>query len=56
MPELFLNYVGGRWLGSESKQTFPNINPANCNDVVGLFQSSSLEDVTAAFAAVVTPG
>jgi acyl-CoA reductase-like NAD-dependent aldehyde dehydrogenase len=51
MPELFLNYVGGRWVGSESKQTFPNINPANRDDVVGLFQASCVEDVAAAFAA-----
>src|SRR6266850_2460973 len=51
MPERFLNYVGGEWVECASKQTFPDINPANFDDVVGLFQSSGAEDVAAAFAA-----
>jgi aldehyde dehydrogenase (NAD+) len=30
---------------------FPNVNPANVDDVVGLFQASGPQDVAAAFAA-----
>ncbi len=48
MPELFLNYVGGRWTECQSKDTFPNINPANFDEIVGLFQASSANDATAA--------
>jgi acyl-CoA reductase-like NAD-dependent aldehyde dehydrogenase len=44
MPEIFLNYVGGRWAQSKSGKTFPNINPANTDEVVGLFQASNVED------------
>lgn len=44
MPEVFLNYIAGQWIKSESSETFSNINPADRDDVVGLFQSSSKED------------
>ena len=37
MPEVFLNYVAGHWGECKSKKTFPNTNPANRDDVVGLF-------------------
>jgi aldehyde dehydrogenase (NAD+) len=45
MPELFRNYVGGQWAECKSKKTFPNINPADRDEVVGLFQASAAEDV-----------
>ncbi len=48
MPELFRNYVGGQWVECKSKKTFPNINPADTDEVVGLFQASAAEDVVEA--------
>lgn len=49
MPEVFANYVAGNWTESKSKKTFPNLNPADSSDVVGLFQASDADDVRAAF-------
>ncbi|HEV2493592.1 MAG TPA: aldehyde dehydrogenase family protein [Terriglobia bacterium] len=49
MAEVFSNYIGGQWVESRSKKTFPNINPANTDEVVGLLQASAAEDVRAAF-------
>ncbi len=48
MPEVFKNYIGGQWVECKSKKTFPNINPANTDETVGLFQGSGAEDVQAA--------
>ncbi len=48
MTETFRNYVVGRWVECKSKKTFPNINPANTDEVVGLFQASGPEDTHAA--------
>jgi aldehyde dehydrogenase (NAD+) len=48
MPSLFGNYVGGQWVECKSKQTFPNINPADIDEVVGLFQRSAAEDMVEA--------
>jgi aldehyde dehydrogenase (NAD+) len=48
MPEVFRNYVGGQWVECQSKKTFPNINPANTQELVGLFQASGPEDTQAA--------
>jgi len=45
MPEVFRNYVGGQWVECKSKKTVPNINPADTNEVIGLFQASAAEDV-----------
>ena len=44
MPELFRNYIAGEWVECQSKKTIPNINPANTDEVVGLFQASVAED------------
>ena len=51
MPSQFLNYIGGRWVACRTGQSFANVNPANVDDVVGLFQASTAEDVDAAFTA-----
>ncbi|MGD0923133.1 MAG: aldehyde dehydrogenase family protein [Terriglobia bacterium] len=45
MPEVFRNYVGGQWVECKSRKTVPNINPADTNEVVGLFQASAAEDI-----------
>ena len=51
MPCHYLNFIAGQWVPSGSHRTFPNINPANTDDVVGSFQASEPDDVAAAFAA-----
>ncbi|HLY61127.1 MAG TPA: aldehyde dehydrogenase family protein [Terriglobia bacterium] len=48
MPQIFYNYVAGKWIECESKKTFSNINPADTEEVVGLFQASSAADAAAA--------
>ena len=49
MSETYRNYIAGHWVDCQSRKTFPNINPANTEEVVGLFQDSGPEDVRAAF-------
>jgi len=48
MSKVFLNYIAGHWVECHSKRTFSNVNPADTNELVGLFQSSGSEDVHAA--------
>ncbi len=42
------NLVGGKWVPSASGKTFENRNPADSDDVVGLFPKSDARDVAAA--------
>lgn len=58
MPEVFRNYVAGQWVECKSQKTFPNINPADTDEVVGLFQASGPADVQEAcdVAAKAEPG
>jgi len=48
---IFRNYIHGEWLESNSGKTFPNINPANTDEIVGHFQASTAADVDQACAA-----
>ena len=48
MAELYKNFIGGKWWASSSNQTFENRNPANRDDLIGLFPASATEDVDAA--------
>ena len=45
-PKTYANYINGEW--AESSKTFENRNPANTDEVVGLFSSGSAADVTQA--------
>jgi aldehyde dehydrogenase (NAD+) len=45
------NYIGGRWLPSQSGEWMENRNPADSRDVIGRFPLSIKEDVDAAVAA-----
>jgi len=45
MAEKFQNYIGGKWVDAKSGQTFEDRNPADWNEVVGVFPKSSKEDV-----------
>ena len=47
--QTFRNYIGGEWV--ESAKTFENRNPANTDEVVGLFSKGSATDVADAAAA-----
>jgi len=47
------NFVGGTWVPSVSGLTFENRNPANTDDLIGLFQQSTVSDVDAAIDSVV---
>lgn len=44
----YKNYVDGQWVASSSGKTFENRNPANGEDLIGTFQESNADDVSAA--------
>src|SRR2546423_3954510 len=44
----YSNYIGGKWIQSESGEVFENINPANTEDVIGRFPLSTGDDVNTA--------
>jgi acyl-CoA reductase-like NAD-dependent aldehyde dehydrogenase len=50
-PSTCSNYIDGRWVPSTSGKTFENRNPANTDDLIGLFQDSTRADVEAAIMA-----
>jgi acyl-CoA reductase-like NAD-dependent aldehyde dehydrogenase len=45
MPDRFRNYIDGKWTEAKNGRVFENRNPANRNDVIGLFPASGPEDV-----------
>ena len=45
------NFIGGEWVTSSSGKTFENRNPADRDDLVGIFPESGRDDVEAAVAA-----
>ncbi|HEU4806502.1 MAG TPA: aldehyde dehydrogenase family protein, partial [Nitrobacter sp.] len=47
----YSNFVGGKWVAPESGATFENRNPANTNDLIGLFPDSTTRDAEMAIAA-----
>ncbi|HUR80597.1 MAG TPA: aldehyde dehydrogenase family protein [Thermoanaerobaculia bacterium] len=44
----YSNYIDGQWVKSKTGKAFENRNPANEDDLIGLFQDSSSDDVNAA--------
>jgi acyl-CoA reductase-like NAD-dependent aldehyde dehydrogenase len=44
----YANYIDGQWVKSKSGKAFENRNPANQDDLIGLFQDSTADDVQAA--------
>ena len=50
IPE-FQNYIAGEWIRSSSGATFENRNPANRNEILGVFPKSTAKDVDEAVAA-----
>ncbi len=45
---IYDNYIGGRWQKAEGGATFPSLNPANNQEVIGHFAASSVADVAKA--------
>jgi alpha-ketoglutaric semialdehyde dehydrogenase len=41
----YYNYIDGEWTSSSSGQLFENRNPANADDLIGVFQKSTAKDV-----------
>src|SRR5579859_2149466 len=50
-PKLYNNFINGEWVQSSSGQTFENVNPANRQELIGLFQKSNRNDVNDAICA-----
>jgi len=48
IPRVFKNYINGEWVESRSNTAFENRNPANSDELIGMFPSSTEEDVKAA--------
>ena len=44
-PRLYKNFIDGEWVESSSTRAFENRNPANQDELVGMFPSSTEEDV-----------
>jgi len=47
----YKNHIDGEWIASASGETFENRNPANTDDLIGIFQHSNAADVDRAIAA-----
>jgi len=45
MPQKFQNLINGKWIDAKSGKTFENRNPANWDELIGVFPKSSKEDV-----------
>jgi aldehyde dehydrogenase (NAD+) len=48
MADQFKNYIDGEWRAAQSEKSFENRNPADRNDLIGLFPASGAPDVEAA--------
>ncbi len=48
MPKAHKNFIDGEWVEPRSGKAFENRNPANHDELVGMFPQSTEEDVTAA--------
>jgi alpha-ketoglutaric semialdehyde dehydrogenase len=47
-PRIFKNFINGEWKDSYSGKAYENRNPANTDELIGMFVSSTSEDVDAA--------
>ena len=45
MPETFKNFIAGQWTAPSTGDYFENRNPADWNDVIGLFPRSVADDL-----------
>jgi alpha-ketoglutaric semialdehyde dehydrogenase len=51
MSDTFKNFIGGQWVSARSGATFQNRNPADTDEVIGLFAKSDRDDTREAIAA-----
>jgi alpha-ketoglutaric semialdehyde dehydrogenase len=54
MPQKFQNFINGQWVDAKSGKTSVNRNPANWDDIVGIFPKSGKEDADEAVKAART--
>jgi len=47
-PRIFRNFINGEWVESRSGKAYENRNPANTDELIGMFASSTAEDADAA--------
>jgi alpha-ketoglutaric semialdehyde dehydrogenase len=47
-PRVYKNFINGEWVDSRSGQAYENRNPANTDELIGMFVSSNSADVDAA--------
>jgi alpha-ketoglutaric semialdehyde dehydrogenase len=48
VPKVFKDFINGEWVESRSGKAFENRNPANTDELVGMFPAGTPEDVGAA--------
>ena len=48
VPRVFKNYINGEWSEASSGRAFENRNPANTDELIGIFPDSTAADVNAA--------
>ena len=48
VPRVFKNYINGEWSEAASGRAFENRNPANTDELIGIFPDSTAADVDAA--------
>jgi alpha-ketoglutaric semialdehyde dehydrogenase len=53
-PRVYKNFINGEWVDSRGGNAYENRNPANTDELVGMFVSSTSEDVDAAVDAAKT--
>lgn len=44
-PQNYKMYINGKWISSESGETYTRVNPANYNEILGKFQQGNEKDV-----------
>ena len=49
--QVYKNFINGEWVDSKSGETYENRNPANTDEIVGVFQKSNAQDVEDAISA-----
>lgn len=49
--KVYKNFINGKWIESKSGKTFENRNPADTDDLIGVFQKSTADDVNMAIEA-----
>jgi acyl-CoA reductase-like NAD-dependent aldehyde dehydrogenase len=47
-PRVYKNFINGEWVSAKGGKAYENHNPANSDELVGMFVSSGAEDVDAA--------